>query len=99
MKRARSAPYHPRTQGWIERWHQTLKSRILLENDFLPGRPRSSCRGVRGPLQPSPHHESLKNLTSANVYTGCEQTILLEWEKTKRRTMKLRRLQHDQSAV
>jgi hypothetical protein len=25
------------TQGKIERWHQTLKGRILLENYFLPG--------------------------------------------------------------
>jgi transposase InsO family protein len=29
------APYHPMTQGKIERWHQTLKNRILLENYYL----------------------------------------------------------------
>ena len=33
----RGAPYHPQTQGKIERWHQTLKNRILLENHYLPG--------------------------------------------------------------
>ena len=33
----RGAPSHPQTQGKIERWHQTLKNRILLENYFLPG--------------------------------------------------------------
>jgi len=33
----RGAPMHPQTQGKIERWHQTLKNRILLENYFLPG--------------------------------------------------------------
>ena len=27
----------PRPRGKIERWHQTLKNRILLENYFLPG--------------------------------------------------------------
>jgi len=27
----------PMTQGKIERWHQTLKNRILLENYYLPG--------------------------------------------------------------
>ena len=32
----RGAPYHPQTQGKIERWHQTLKKRILLENYYLP---------------------------------------------------------------
>jgi transposase InsO family protein len=33
----RGAPNHPQTQGKIERWHQTLKNRVLLENYFLPG--------------------------------------------------------------
>ncbi len=37
MNHVRGTPYHPQTQGKIERWHQTLKNRILLENDFLPG--------------------------------------------------------------
>jgi putative transposase len=32
MQHVRGAPYHPQTQGKIERWHQTLKNRILLEN-------------------------------------------------------------------
>jgi transposase InsO family protein len=33
----RGAPCHPQTQGKIERWHQTLKNHILLENYYLPG--------------------------------------------------------------
>ena len=33
----RGAPCHPQTQAKIERWHQTLKNRILLENYYLPG--------------------------------------------------------------
>ena len=37
MDHVRCAPYHPQTQGKIERWHQTLKNRILLENYYLPG--------------------------------------------------------------
>ena len=37
MKHVRGAPYHPQTQGKIERWHKALKNRILLENYFLPG--------------------------------------------------------------
>ena len=37
MEHVRGAPYHPMTQGKIERWHQTLKNRILLENYYLPG--------------------------------------------------------------
>ena len=37
MVHIHGAPYHPQTQGKIERWHQTLKNRILLENYYLPG--------------------------------------------------------------
>ena len=33
----RGKPYHPHTQGTIERWHRTLKDRILLEHYYLPG--------------------------------------------------------------
>jgi len=32
----RGRPYHPMTQGKIERWHRSLKNRILLENYYLP---------------------------------------------------------------
>src|SRR5271154_5103964 len=37
IEHVRGAPYHPQTQGKIERWHQTLKNRILLEHYYLPG--------------------------------------------------------------
>jgi transposase InsO family protein len=30
IEHVRGAPYHPQTQGKIERWHQTLKNRILV---------------------------------------------------------------------
>ncbi len=37
MRHVRGAPFHPQTQGKVERWHQALNNRILLENYFLPG--------------------------------------------------------------
>ena len=37
IEHVHGAPYHPQTQGKIERWHQTLKNRILLEHYYLPG--------------------------------------------------------------
>ena len=99
MKHTRGAPYHPQTQGKIERWHQTLKNRILLENYFLPGDLEAQIDAFVSYYNHHRYHESLKNLTPADVYTGRGQTILLEREKTKRRTMKQRRLQHDKSAA
>ena len=43
MSHVHCAPYHPRPQGKIERWHQTLKNRIPRENYYLPviSKPRS----------------------------------------------------------
>ena len=99
MLHTRGAPYHPQTQGKIERWHQTLKNRILLENYFLPGDLEAQIDAFVGHYNHQRYHESLKNLTPADVYTGRGQTILLEREKIKRKTMKLRRLQHAKSAA
>jgi len=99
MPHTRGAPYHLQTQGKIKRWHQTLKNRILLENYFLPGDLEAQIAAFVGHYNHQRYHESLKNLTPANVYTGNGQTILLERERTKRKTMKLRRLQHAKSAA
>ena len=46
----RSRPYHPMTQGKIERYHRSMKNRILLENYYLPGQ-LEEHRGVRRDLQ------------------------------------------------
>jgi hypothetical protein len=46
MEHVRGAPYHPMTQGKIERWHQTLKNRILLENYHHHGIAVPCCRDI-----------------------------------------------------
>lgn len=37
MKHTRGAPYQLMTQGGIERWHQMMRNRLLLEHYYLPG--------------------------------------------------------------
>lgn len=99
IKHVRGAPCHPQTQGKIERWHQTLKNRILLENYYLPGDLEAQIENFIGHYNHRRYHESLKNLTPADVYFGRGQTILLEREKIKRKTIEQRRLQHIKSAA
>jgi putative transposase len=70
MDHTRGAPYHPQTQGKIERWHQTLKNRILLENYFLPGDLEHQIEAFIDHYNNDRYHESLKNLTPADVYFG-----------------------------
>jgi len=99
MKHVRGAPYHPQTQGKIERWHQTLKNRILLENYYLPGDLETQIDAFVGHYNHQRYHESLKNLTPADVYFGRGQTILLKRERIKRKTIELRSLQHRKAAA
>ena len=99
MGHVRGAPNHPQTQGKIERWHQTLKNRILLENYFLQEDLEAAIADFVGHYNHRRYHESLKNLTPADVYFGRGQTVLLEREKIKRRTFERRRLQHTRSAA
>ena len=76
-----SAPYHPMTQGKIERWHQTLKNRILLENYFLPGDLEAQIKAFVDHYNHHRYHESINNLTPADVYFGRGSTILAERER------------------
>ena len=94
MEHVRSAPYHPQTQGKIERWHQTLKNRILLEHYYLPGDLERQVAAFVEHYNHARYHESLDNLTPADVYFGRAETILLERERIKRQTIANRRLQH-----
>jgi transposase InsO family protein len=99
MDHVRGAPCHPQTQGKIERWHQTLKNRILLENYYLPGDLEAQIEAFVEHYNHRRYHESLRNLTPADVYSGRGQTILLERERIKRNTLQQRRLMHHQLAA
>ena len=98
IKHVRGAPYHPMTQGKIERWHQTLKNRILLENYFLPGDLETQIAAFVDYYNNHRYHESIDNLTPADVYFGRGPTILAAREKIKRETIAERRLQHQLQA-
>ena len=99
MDHVRGAPYHPQTQGKIERWHQTLKNRILLENYHLPGALELALEAFVDHYNHRRYHEGLKNLTPADVYFGRDEAILKQRERIKRKTIENRRLLHCKSAA
>jgi transposase InsO family protein len=99
MDHVRGAPYHPMTQGKIERWHQTLKNRILLENYYLPGDLEAEIGAFVADYNHLRYHESIGNLTPADVYFGRGRTILIERERIKRQTIANRRLLHRRQAA
>jgi len=94
MEHVRGAPYHPQTQGKIERWHQTLKNRILLDNYYLPSDLERQINVFVEHYNHVRYHESIDNLTPADVYFGRAATILAERKRIKLATIANRRLQH-----
>ncbi len=99
MSHVRGAPFHPQTQGKIERWHQTLKNRILLENYFLPGDLEAQITAFVEHYNHQRYHESLNNVTPADTYFGRAATIIKQRERIKRQTIEHRRLQHRKIAA
>jgi putative transposase len=99
MQHVRWAPYHPQIQGKIERWHQTLKNRILLDNYYLPGDLERQIGAFVEYYNQVRYHESIDNLTPADVYFGRGELILAERHRVKRQTIANRRLQHQLQAA
>jgi transposase InsO family protein len=99
MDHVRGAPHHPQTQGKIERWHQTMKNRILLENYYLPGDLERQIEAFVDYYNNQRYHESLGNLTPADVYHGRGAQILSMREEIKKQTIRKRRLQHQNAAA
>ncbi len=94
MSHTRGKPYHPMTQGKIERWHLSLKSRILLENYYLPGDLERAVAAFVEHYNHRRYHESLDNLTPADVYFGRGQRILDMRRLIKQKTITRRRKLH-----
>ena len=99
MAHVRGAPNHPQTQGKIERCHQTLKNRILLENYYLPGDLDAAICAFVDRYNNHRYHESLGNLTPADVYFRRDQAVIERRRKIKDRTIRSRRLAHRRHAA
>ncbi len=67
MRHTRGKPYHPMSQGKIERWHPSLKSRLRLENYYMPGDLECAIADFVDHYNHRRHHESLDNLTAAGI--------------------------------
>ena len=94
ISHTRGKPYHPMTQGKIERWHRSLKNRILLENYYLPEDLERQIENFVTHYNTRRYHESLNNLTPEDVWLGRGQNILEHRRKIKEKTMKLRKQLH-----
>jgi len=99
MDHVRGAPYHPQTQGKIERYHRTMKNIVKLENYFFPDDLRASIESFVNYYNNERYHESLKNVTPADVCFGKEKKLLSRRTEIKMKTIKKRRKKNQRRRI
>lgn len=96
MEHTRSAPYHPMTQGKIERYHRSMKNIVNLQNYFLPTDLETEIASFVNYYNYQRYHEALDNLTPADIYFGRAKEVHSKRDYVKKQTLQLRRLQNMQ---
>ena len=84
-------PYHPQTQGKIERYHRSLKNVIKLDNYYSPDELRSRLGEWVDWYNNERYHEALDNLKPVDVYEGRAEKILRERKRIKEKSLRKRR--------
>ena len=92
MDHTRGAPYHPQTQGKIERYHRTMKNVVKLQNYYVLSELEVEIGKFVDYYNNERYHESLDNVTPADMYHGRRITILNERDIIKQETMRKRRI-------
>lgn len=82
---------HPQTQGKIERYHRSMKNVVKLDNYYHPEQLEESIAAFVEYYNNERYHESLNNVTPANVYDGRQEEVLKERELIKKASIKKRR--------
>ena len=90
----RGAPYHPMTQGKIERYHRSMKNVVKLENYYYAWQLEKAIAAWVQHYNHERYHESLDNVTPADMYQGRRDDILDQRAIIKSRTMMQRQI-HD----
>jgi len=91
LKHTRGKPYHPMTQGKIERYHRSLKNVIKLQNYYLPWELEREVGRFVCYYNHERVHESLGNLTPEDVYRGRTREIRTARARVKEQTLRRRR--------
>lgn len=91
MKHVRGRPYHPMTQGKIERYHRTMKNIVKLQNYYFPWELEQEIKMFVEYYNYERVHESLDNMTPADVYYGRDKEIKDMRHIVKKQTLRQRR--------
>ena len=86
-----ASPFHPQTNGKIERYHRTLKGEINQVPYEMPGELKEAIRAFIEYYNDKRYHEGLGNVTPHDVYTGRHLEIIRRRKEVKSRTLVVRR--------
>ncbi len=86
-----ASPYHPQTNGKIERYHRTIKGEIKLIPYEMPGELAEAIKAFIEYYNYRRYHEGLGDVTPYDVYSGRHLEIIQRRKEAKSRTLHARK--------
>ena len=86
-----ASPYHPQTNGKIERYHRSIKGNISLVPYGMPSELKEAIKAFIEYYNYQRYHEGLGDVTPYDVYTGKHLEIIQRRKEAKSRTLQVRR--------
>jgi transposase InsO family protein/transposase-like protein len=86
-----ASPFHPQTNGKIERYHRSIKGEINQVPYDMPSELKEAIRAFIEYYNYRRYHEGLGNVTPYDVYTGKQYEIIQRRKEVKSRTLEVRR--------